>query len=300
MNRKKLISEVKRIYGKDRSVIKSCLISFIFEGKEYRKWNKRFKSVTDTPFEISFKLFDDVIEALIEEDYGEIDWNWIGDVSWEIDILLNKAVQKGYDWDKKLARKCNGTARLFKIWINDIIPAYTTDTYYMTYDSKERYYEFGPLNELNDYENYTVAEIKQLLKKLDYYYVSQALSSKKYKELVSDCNSEGGATIFDCLFSDTCSYQKDIKRFNEKPLKDPTGKKISWNEYYDLQGTLLYREEYRYYKSGNVECVVTDEENRIVKVKVWRDIGEYLHKEFILDIKKKYKRMRKYEESKQQ
>ena len=35
----------------------------------------------------------------------------------------------------------------------------------LAYYLKEKYYEFGPLNILSDCENYTIAKIKQLLKK---------------------------------------------------------------------------------------------------------------------------------------
>ncbi len=65
----------------------------------------------------------------------------LGDLSWNIKILLNSNIQSGYDWDKKLAIKCQ-EARILEIYVNYVIPAYTINPYYIVYDKKENYYEF--------------------------------------------------------------------------------------------------------------------------------------------------------------
>ncbi|EPG80989.1 hypothetical protein [Leptospira santarosai] len=92
---------------------------------------------------------------------------------------------------------------------------------------------------------------------LGYFYVPEEFASKKCKGLFSDCNEEGNSSLFDCLFSDVNQHQVGIERFLDpcKKLKDSTGAGIDWHEYYDLNGNLLYRQEYRLLKSGDVLSV---------------------------------------------
>jgi len=121
-------------------------------------------------------------------------------------------------------------------------------------------------------------------------YLNQKVSLKKYKELYSDCNSKGGACLFDVLFCDTQNYQTDYLRFNDKMLKDKTNKKIAWREYYEKDGNLLRRLEYRYFPSKNVLLTTTDKFGQIIEVKVWRNIEGQFHREFKLDILKEHKK----------
>ncbi|MBV9242058.1 MAG: hypothetical protein JO314_08615 [Acidobacteria bacterium] len=67
-------------------------------------------------------------------------------------------------------------------------------------------------------------------------------------------------------------------------IAEKSGKKSSWTEYYDKAHRLKARHEYSYYPSKNVTLVVTDRDGAITDIKVWRDIGKALHKEFHLDI----------------
>lgn len=300
MNQKEVLQQAQKMFGKDRTLLREHMCAFTFEGRDYRQWRKRFRSIVTTPFNLSYGMFDDVVEALIQKRYDDIDWFWIGDLSWTVDILLNAGVKRGYDWDKHLARHCGGTARLLRIWINDILPAYTLDSFYMTYSSLQKYYEFGPIRKRLQEENDTIKRVKRLLKSLQYVYIPRKLASKHIKELVSDCNSEGNATVFECLFSDTTSFQREFKRFNEDALKDPTGKDINWNEYYDQYGNLQYREEYRYHASGNVECITTDANDCIMHVKVWRDIETRKHQEFSMDLLKMSKKLVRQHEKERQ
>lgn len=113
---------------------------------------KEISSIVSNPNEIKFKLFEDVILWIKDNQADQIDWNWIGDLSWTIDILLNQGIDKGFDWDKKLALKCNGTARIMTLFVSDVIPCYTFDCYYMTYNKKGNYYEFGPILKLTGEE----------------------------------------------------------------------------------------------------------------------------------------------------
>lgn len=181
--------------------------------------------------------------------------------------------------------KCGGTARIVQVYISDIIPCFVMDTFYMTFDKKGNYWEFGPLLEFSKEERHLINGTKRYLKKLGLTYLSKKNASRRFEELRSDC-VEKNASLFSVLFSDTDDYQNEIKRFNDKRLIDPTGKKISWTEYYNRNHKLKRREEYRYFPSKNVECIVTDSDGKIIEVKVWRDIGRETHHEFVLDIVK--------------
>ena len=290
MTIKEILEQSKLYFGKNRQRLKEKVLAFEINGKEYRLWNKQTKEFTSRPFSISYGVFDDVIEWLKQKQFSEIDWKWLGDLSWEFKFLLNPGVEKGFDWDKKLALKCGGTARIVQIYVSDIVPCFVIDTYYMTYSKKDNYFEFGPITKLSAEEKKFIANAKVFFQDAGFKLLNKKDALTKYKELYSDLNSDGNATLFDVLFSDTDNYQTEIKRFNDKALKDPTGKKISWNEYYEKPNKLKTREEFRYFPSGNVECVITDHLSRIIEVKVWRDLDKLKHHEFRLDILKEHKK----------
>ncbi len=301
MKIEEIVEQTKLYFGKNRRRLKNKILSFEFDGKEYRNWNKQLKQIISKPYDVRYGMFDDVIEWLKEENYAEIDWHWLGNLSWEFQILLNDNVEKGFDWDKKLAIKCGGTARILQVYLSDIVPCFVVDTYYMTYNKKENYYEFGPIEKLSDEERKIVNKFKKFFRDKGFTFLSKEISMKRYKEFYSDCNSDGNARLFDALFSDTDNYEDEIRRFNShdsRKLKDATGKMVNWNEYYDKAHKLIKREEYTYYPSKNVTCITTDKLGQITEVKVWRDIEKFTHREFVLDIleeheKKKLKEKRK-------
>jgi len=276
--------------GKKRTRLRDKILSFQFNGNEYTYWNMILESLTKQPFEITYGMFDDLIENILDNKHNDIDWKWTGDISWEFKVLLNEGVEKGYDWDKKLAIKCEGKAKILRVYVSDIVPCFAIDTYYIAYNKIDNYYEFGPINSLSDSEKKEKEKLKKLLLKKNYTFLSKVNSLKEFKELYSDCNSDGGAKLFDVLFCDTKNYQTNYIRFNDKLLKDDTNKKISWKEYYNKKGALIKRMEYRFFTSGNTLLTITDGKGRIVEVKVWRDIGNQKHKEFVLNILSENKR----------
>ncbi len=290
METEEIIKQAKLYFGKSRKRLKEKVLTFEFSGNEYRNWNKQLKQLISKPFDVSYGIFDDVIDWLKAKDYSEIDWHWLGDLSWEFKVLLNNEVEKGFDWDKKLALKCGGTARILQIFLSDIVPCFVVDVYYMTYNKTENYYEFGPIQNLSLEERKIIGKVKKFFQNEGFTFLSEKDAMRNYKELCSDCNSDGNAALFDVLFSDTENYQREIKRFNDKELKDATGKKLNWNEYYDKANKLLKREEYTYYPSKNVVCIVTNKSAQIIEVKVWRDIEKFTHREFILDIAKEHEK----------
>lgn len=279
-----IIEQTKLYFGKDKELLREKILSFEFDGKDYRDWRKKIKQVTAQPFDVQYGIMKEVVDKISDQKTEEIDWGMIGNLSWEFKILLNPGMDKGYDWDKKLATKCQGTARVLQIYASDLIPCYVVDTFYMSYNHKKNYYEFGPLSSIEPEEQKEISKIKQLFQNEGFVFLEQEISLEKYQELYSDIHTEGNASLFDVLFSDQENYQRKFERFNARDLKDATGKKISWREFYTQTAELEYRLEYRYYTSGNVLCTSTDKDGRIFEVKVWKDIEGEHHKEFTFSL----------------
>lgn len=294
MTHTEIIRQAKHYFGKDRRYIKELILSYEFKGKNYRKWKNEIRHITSNPNEIKFKIFDDVISSIKNNQTDQIDWNWIGDLSWTVDIVLNPNIDKGYDWDKKLALKCNGTARLLTVFISDVIPCYTYDCYYMTYSKTDNYYEFGPIVNLTNDENIILQKVTGLLKSKGLQFVEKTFCEKKLKELYSDTNSDGNASLFDVLFSDTNFYTTEIKRFSDKEVIEKNGQKVRWAEHYNKNGTLKERVESRWTISGDYLAVTLDNKGQIIAVEVTRKkIGTKKHQEFKLDIKEEFNKHKK-------
>ena len=266
MTKSEIIRQAKHYFGKDRQPIKELVLSYEFKGKYYRKWKKEISSIVSNPNEIKFKLFDDVILWIKDNQADQIDWNWIGDLSWTIDILLNHGIDNVFDWDKKLAIKCNGTARIMTVFISDIIPCYTYDCYYMTYDKPNNYYEFGPITKLTIEEKNVIKKMSKHLETKGFVFVDRTFTEKKYKGLYSDTNSDGNASLFDVLFTDTNNYTTKTKRFSDKEIIEKNGSKYRWTEYYNLNGSLKERIEYRWLTSGDLLKVILDYQSIFQKI----------------------------------
>lgn len=299
MTKSEIIQQAKHFFGKDKTFIKDALLSYEFNGKNYKQWRKEIGQIISNPFEIKYHLFEDVIIAIVDNKSEEIDWNWIGDLSWTIDIILNPNIDKGYDWDKKLALKCNGTVSILKVFISDIIPCYTYDCYYMTFNKTKDYYEFGPLTSLKKDEQKIVKKITDLMLSKELEYLDKAFCDKKLKELYSDANSDGNASLFDVLFSDTHSYQTEIVRFCNKPIIEKNGAKYSWREYYNKNGSLKERIESRWTSGGDYLGITLDNKGQIKNIKVTRKkIGGEKFQQFELDIIEAYNNKKKLKANK--
>ncbi len=288
MTKTEIIKQAKHYFGNDRTFIKDLVLTYKFNGENYKKWKADINLIIPNPNEIQYKLFEDVILWIKEGKAKEINWNWIGDLSWTIEILLNENVDKGYDWDKKLALKCNGTARILQVFVSDIIPCYTYDLYYMTFDKKNDYYEFGPITKLTQDEKNILTSVKKLLKNKKLQYVNKEFCEKKFKDLYSDCNSDGNASLFDVLFTDSNYYTTETKRFCDKGITEKNGNTLTWHEKYNKNGKLLERTELRRFQSSDYLRTVLDDKGHIKEVVVTRNIEKEKHQEFTLDIVKEY------------
>ncbi len=289
MNKTEIIKQAKHYFGKDRQNLKELVLSYEFNGEHYRQLKKELKNLVKVPFTIEYGIFKEVSTNIKNNELDEINWNWTGDLSWSIDILLNSNIDKGYDWDKKLAEKCNGTARLLRVFISDVISCYTYDCYYMTYSKKENYYEFGPIT-LTKEENEILLKISSLFKEKGLQFLDQKFCTRKSRELYSDINDEGNASLFDVLFSDMDFYTVETKRFCDKDIIEKNGQKFRWTEYYN-DNILKERIESRWTKSGDYLKITLDSQGQILNVEVTRkQIEDKKHQQFTLDIKKEFKK----------
>lgn len=127
-------------------------------------------------FEVEFLII--VVSNILDKNYRQIHMDDLGDLSWNIKILLNSNVQSEYDWDKKLAIKC-GQARILEVYINSIIPAYTLNPFYISYNQKENYYEFGKISKMEKHEKIILDNVSKCFDSLGYFCVSEELASKK-------------------------------------------------------------------------------------------------------------------------
>lgn len=294
MTKSEIIRQAKHYFGKNRRHIKKLVLSYEFNGKSYRNWKKEISNIISNPFEIRFKLFEDVILWIKGNQSDQINWNWIGDLSWTIDIVLNPNIDKVYDLDKKLAAKCNGTSRILKVFISDVIACYTYDFYYMTYNKIKNYYEFGPITKLTKEEKKILKNLTIHLEKKGFVFVDKSFTSKKYKELFSDKNSDGNASLFDVLFSDINFYTTETKRFCDKQIIEKSGTKLSWTEIYDTNGKLKERTESRWTTGGDYFKIVMDNKAQIIHVGVIRkEIDKKKYQEFKLDIIETFKKRKK-------
>lgn len=231
--------------------------------KNGRNFSKKYD---EKKIEVGNRIFQDFSEHLINKKYKKLDWNWIGDLSWDIEIILNKEVESHLDFDKKLAARCKkNTIRYLNIYISDIIPAYSISTFSKYY--RDNIYEFGPLV-LTVTEKKFINSIKSELKKAGYYFVNKKTSLLKFKELRSDLNEDGNASIFDCLFNDVDNYTEGYTRFLDKKIKNVYGFEYLWIEYYNSKRELIETEHSRWYKSGDYEATITDKNDVIKEITI--------------------------------
>ncbi len=255
-NDKDLIKEVKRFFGKDRNLLQNSVKALYNNSKDLKYWNKFFNTHVQKKFEVNGRIFKETLDAVYSQKYENIDWNWVGDFSWDVEIILNNEVNSHFDFDKKLAGKCkNNTIRFLNIYISEILPVFSVCTFYKFYE--DNIYEYGPLK-LTNQERILIYRIKKSFKKIGYYYVKKKTALKKFTVLRSDLNSDGNASIFDCLFNDLDNYTDDYFRGNDKIIIDPYGRKTLWKEYYNSRKILVKREDSRWYKSGDLESVFYD------------------------------------------
>lgn len=299
MTEAEIIKQAKHYFGKNRVYKKNLVLSYAFDGKNYRQWKKEVKQIIPNPNKIRFNIFDDVYLWIKDNQKSEIDWKWIGDLSWTIDIILNSNIDKCYDWDKNLALHCNGTSRILQVFISDVIPCYTYDFNYTTYNKEDNYYECGPISNLTKDEKNILKKIETLLKNKGFQRVEKEFCEKKFKDLYSDTNSNGNATLFDVLFSDTNFYTSEIIRFCDKTITEKSGTTFRWRELYNKNGTLKERTESRWTNGGDYFKILLDDKGQIIQVEIERkEIEKKKFQRFELDIIGTFRKQKKLADKK--
>jgi hypothetical protein len=290
LSKDQIVRQIAVFFGRDRSHLREEIRSFV---KDRSNWihlesllQERTKQGVRGSVGISSEVEDNV------DDPG-IDWFSIGDLSVQYEIVLNKGVTKfGREryWDKRLAARCGGTAHICDVWVSLLLPLFTMDCYYMTYNRRKKYYEFGPYRPESASEKKAVKEARQVMKEKGFSFVTKKFAKRKIRNAITDLNPDGNAKVFDCLFSDVWGYEEEqVRLSDDEPIPDILpGIAARWREYYRSRGKLLKREITRYFPSGDVETTITDAKHRITSVRISRRFGG----ELFLDVEKRMKQQR--------
>ena len=125
-------------------------------------------------------------------------------------------------------------------------------------------------------------------------FLNRKFTEQKFKELISDTNEDGNASLFDVLFKDTTFYQTEIKRTSIKLVAEKSGTTYSWTEFYNPKKVLRERIEYRHFKSGDSIKTIFDIKGQIKNLEVERKlIGRKKYQKFNLDILETFKQRKK-------
>ena len=231
---------------------------------------------------------------------GKCDMYYMGDASFYCEIVLNKGVEhrNEADSDRRLIKRCGGTARECLVWISLLQPLYIMDVCSMTIRSKPREWEFEPCVPKLKGEQEVVRKVRSILQKHGFKRVSRKLAGMSVPLAITDGCKRGDATVFDCLFSDIRQLVEGRVLVSDDSSRRPIkgayrGTEISWREWYDGRGKLKEAETFRNFASGDMVKTSLDGRGRVVKVEVYPKAkkGEYVN--FTLDVKKKMEQWRK-------
>lgn len=250
MDKEEIIKQAIHYFGKDRVSLRKLLKTYVFDGKEYKKWGDEIKSIISQPFEVRYSIFDEVVLWVQGDRTYPINWHWVGDLSWSIEIVLNPGIDDYNDGYKDLAIQCNGKARILTVFICDIIPCYTYGFNYTAYSKEGNYIEYGPLEDVTEEEKAILKRVTTLLNKRGFTYLNASFLSKKYEALYSDIHSGGNARLYEALFSDAKYLPEQIGRYSDEEIIEEGGTRFRWRDYYHKNGKLEQRHEYRYAEDG--------------------------------------------------
>ena len=274
LSRKEIIDRVRRVFGGRRTALRKLIIDERDHLNKAR-WDRigeQLYSATRKSVQ-GFKPFlDEGYEHVDDPDYNTYQ---LGDASAYYNILLNRGVKSGLDWDKRLCARCGGTVRRCSLFVSAVLPVYITDLWYQTYSRSPRYWAFGPIIKLRRTEARIVKLAEQVLRKAGFHPLSKELARVVVPGAVTDCRRKGGASVFDCLFSDIYGLDREHTRMSDgRPLPDFYNSQTpSWKEWYTSSGVLTKREIYRTFPSGDVVTTVLDGRDRVTEVRVFPKKG---------------------------
>ena len=284
----KLIQNLNSLFGSDRSILRKKLIDVCKKTSKWERMGREIRKKTRQPTNIHPCLFEDTFEKL---NNPQADMFWLGDSAYYYEILLNSGVKSGLDWDKKLALKCGGTAKLCVVWASLLLPYYAMDTYCMKYTPKPGEFEFSPYVPSKKREKQIVSRVRDVMREHELTRMTKKLANRKVPKAITDCREKGEATVFDCLFSDTQCYQEDYVRLSDgrEPITGAySATTVGWYERLDRKGNVIERSTWREFPSGDRVAIHLDKRFRVVEIRtIQSGPGSKHRSEMVLDIKKK-------------
>ncbi len=290
MTESELIKHLNTLFGRDRGVLCKKLIDVRENISQWERLGRALKKNTRQPVNANPCLFEDTFSKL---DDPKADMYWLGDSSYYYEILLNSGIRSGLDWDKRLARKCGGTAKLCVVWASLLLPYYAMDTYCMTYTPKPGEWKFTPYVPSVKREKHILSQVRDVMREHGIARMTKKLAKRKVPKAITDCREKGEATVFNCLFSDTKFYQEDFVRFSDSISKNPIagvypGTTVGWRERLDRKGSVIERSTWREYPSGDTITTYLDKSFRVIEIRISQGGPKSKRRPtIILDIKKK-------------
>jgi len=283
MDEKQLELDIIKLFGEDRKPFISYLKKAANREDATRNMRRMMKSFK-RPFKLESLLKDSAWTAIEKRKFNKLDTLYIGRPAWKATLLLNNGVGKGYDWKRKLSKKCGGTARLLTIWFNEALTLFAMDSIYVQYSQRKNCYEIGPLDNFSPDDEKLVRQIATELTNAGWQFIKQGIAERMAKGFRSPLNPDGNARLFNVVFGDDENYQNGFHRFSDKNTTDTAGRLSSWHEYYTIDGILILRKEYSYYGSDSILITSTDSMDRIKRVEVHRELADETLQTFGMDI----------------
>lgn len=290
MTETELIQNLNSLFGSDRSELRKKLIEVRESVSQWERLGRALRTNVRQPINVNPCFFEDTFSKL---DDPKADMFWVGDCSYYYEILLNPGIKSGLDWDKRLALKCGGTAKLCIVWASVLLPYYAIDCYCMKYKTKPDEFEFTPYIPSAKKEKHMLSQVRDVMRENGFTRMPKTLAKRKVPKAITDCREKGKATVFDCLFSDTQCYQEHFVRFTDSTGKNPIagvypGTTVGWRERLGRKGGVIERYTWREYPSGDTITTFLDKKFRVTEIRVSRGGTKSKQKPtMLLDIKKK-------------
>jgi len=286
MTEAELIRSLNSLFGKDRSLLRQKLMEVRQDTSRWKKTGRSIHRKTGQPVNAYIGLFDDTFDLLDDPDG---DMFWLGDCSYCYEILLNRGVQTGLDWDKRLALKCGGTAEFCVVWASLLLPCYALDTYCLKYNKHPGEYELFPHTVATKRQKVIVRQIREVMTEQGFERIAKRRAKQKVPRAITDCHEKGEATVFDCLFSDLYYYQERHVRFSDfdKLIKGAyRGTTVGWSERADRNG-IIERSTWCEYPSKERVITKLDEKFRVIEIIIQRNSRNRIKSEITVDINKR-------------
>lgn len=283
MEEKQLIQEIQRFFGKDRKPFISFLKKSPPRDEAARQIRRKFKAIR-RPVKVESLLNESAWTAIDRRKFSKLDTLYIGRPAWKVTMLLNSGIDKGYDWKRKLSKKCGGAARLLIIWMNEALTLYAMDSIYVQHHPRKNCFEIGPLDHFSPEDETTVQQLAATLAAEEWIFIRQGMSERVEKGFISPSFPDGNARLFNTVFGESEEYQNGFHRFSDKSLNDLSGRTASWHEYYTIDGILIERKEYTYFGADSILITTTDSMDRIKRVEVHREHADNTLQAFTMEI----------------